>query len=79
MDDKVLYFIDLGKNTKFIFEHREQIIKEKYAKVINNDCIQYMTTLEGRLAAMSTFWGSNYNVPIYINERICFLKIDKNS
>ena len=47
-----------------------------FKKLISNECLKYMSTLEGRKNAMTVFWGSNYNVPIYICDGICLLKID---
>ncbi len=78
MRKDVLYFINFDNKTKIVYEHNMEIIYSKYIHVLNKECLLYMSTIEGRIKAMSTYWGSSYNVPIYINENICFLKVDKS-
>lgn len=78
MNRGILYFVVLIDEVKFVYEHKKERVKGKYLKILNKTCLEYMTTVEGRIKAMSTFWGSRYNVPIYINEDICFLKVDQN-
>jgi len=77
MNSNVDYIIDLGDKTKIVSIEKSIKAKEKYTKIIDKECFLYMTTIDGRIKAMSKYWGSNYNVPIYVNDDLCFLKVDK--
>ncbi len=76
MKEELLYIEDLNGQTMLVYPYKNSVINDKMHKVINDECILYISTLEGRRKAMSKYWGSNYNVPIYICEKICLLKID---
>lgn len=78
MSRDILYFVALKKGCKFVYEHKKYIYRENYSKVLNRFCLEAMSTIEGRVKAMSKLWGSSYNVPLYVNKDMCFLKIERN-
>lgn len=76
MEKNILYLKCYDNCTELIYSFCNEKIEKKYTKILNEECIKYISTLEGRKKAMSIHWGSNYNVPIYICEGICLFRID---
>lgn len=60
----VLYYDD-GKI------HKESDLQ----KYLHTLCLQEYTTLKGRIEAVKEVFGFKYNIPIYINEKVIFVKI----
>jgi hypothetical protein len=44
-------------------------------KLFQNCCLRELTTLEGRIEAVKRVFAYGYNVPVYINPSLLFIKI----
>ena len=53
------------------------IIKENYKRVIEIECLKKLITYKGRIEALRKRIGNGYNIPIFISDKICFIKVGK--
>jgi hypothetical protein len=75
----------MDKNTLFLSEANNKIIeKNLYYELehctdsndlFNKECLKEFTTLKGRIDALKVVYNYRYNVPIYINNGLLFIKI----
>lgn len=76
MEKDILYIKNNELNIEIRYLFTKKVINKQLNKFLNEECLKYISTLDGRKKAMSRYWGSNYNVPIYISDGVCLLKID---
>ena len=77
MEKSILYIKNNEISVEVRYTHNIENMNICINKYLNNLCVKYISTLDGRKKAMSIYWGSNYNVPIYICEGCCLIKIDE--
>lgn len=77
MNEFILYFIEKNDETIFVYEEKRVIIKENYKRVIEIECLKKLITYKGRIEALRKRIGNGYNIPIFISNKICFIKIGK--
>lgn len=77
MNEFILYFIEKENETVLIYEEKRVIIKENYKRVIEIECLKKLITYKGRIEALRKRIGNGYNIPIFISDKICFIKVGK--
>ena len=77
MNEFILYFIEKENETVLIYEEKRVIIKENYKRVIEIECLKKLITYKGRIEALRKRIGNGYNIPIFISDQICFIKVGK--
>lgn len=77
MNEFILYFIEKNDETILVYEEKRVIIKENYKRVIEIECLKKLITYKGRIEALRKRIGNGYNIPIFISNKICFIKIGK--
>ena len=77
MNEFILYFIEKNDETIFVYEEKRVIIKENYKRVIEIECLKKLITYKGRIEALRKRIGNGYNIPIFISNKICFIKVGK--
>lgn len=75
----------MNKNTLYIQENNDillivnidgiQKVKSRALYEFEKLCLQEYTTLKGRIDAIKEIFKLSYNIPIYINEQMIFIKI----
>ena len=76
MEKEVLFLKCFLDYTEIVYPIKKEKVNLKNNKLLEEECLKHISTLDGRKKAMSKYWGSNYNVPIYICDGICLLKIN---
>lgn len=76
MEKSLLYIKNNEVDVEVRYVHSIEKKEININKYLNNLCLKYMSTLDGRKKAMRIYWNSNYNVPVYICDCCCLLKID---
>jgi len=77
MNEFILYFIEKNDETILVYEEKRVIIKENYKRVIEIECLKKLITYKGRIEALRKRIGNGYNIPIFISDKICFIKVGK--
>ena len=77
MNEFILYFIEKENETVLVYEEKRVIIKENYKRVIEIECLKKLITYKGRIEALRKRIGNGYNIPIFISDKICFIKVGK--
>lgn len=77
MNEFLMYIKCEDTETILFYEERKVVIKENYRKVIEKELIKKLMTLNGVKDAIKQRWGGCYNIPIFISDKICFVKISK--
>lgn len=77
MNEFILYFIEKNDETILVYEEKRVIIKENYKRVIEIECLKKLITYKGRIEALRKRIGNGYNIPIFISNKICFIKVGK--
>lgn len=68
LDVEVLYLINDSDSTNIVKIRNELIVNETINKIINQTCLKFLTTLDGRIEAIKQVYKISKFVPIYINE-----------
>ena len=68
LDVEVLYLIGNSNSTNIVKIRNELIVNETINKIINQTCLKFLTTLDGRIEAIKQVYKISKFVPIYINE-----------
>ena len=77
MNEFILYFIEKENETVLVYEEKRVIIKENYKRVLEIECLKKLITYKGRIEALRKRIGNGYNIPIFISDKICFIKVGK--
>jgi len=75
MDKNTLYFYDLENEILEINMYYQKRYKTSSNKLFNKLCLKEFTTLKGRQDAIKKIFSYSYNLPIYINDDIIFIKM----
>lgn len=73
--DKLLYLKEKNYKTKIVYEDKEKVVDIITNKFIDNLCISFLSTKQGRITAFKKLFKYKYNVPIFINKNILLMKI----
>lgn len=68
LDVEVLYLTNDSDSTNIVKIRNELIVNETINKIINQTCLKFLTTLDGRIEAIKQVYKISKFVPIYINE-----------
>lgn len=68
LDVEVLYITNDSDSTNIVKIRNELIVNETINKIINQTCLKFLTTLDGRIEAIKQVYKISKFVPIYINE-----------
>lgn len=68
LDVEVLYLINDSDSTNIVKIRNELIVNETINKIINQTCLKFLTTLDGRIEAIKQVYKISKFIPIYINE-----------
>lgn len=70
LDVEVLYLIGDSSSTNIVKVHEEIELDKPIKKVINQTCLKFLTTIEGRIEAIKQVYKISKFVPIYINNNL---------
>ena len=73
----ILYITDLNEIIEISYGDRKEVHNKRFEKFISELCIMYLSTLQGRKEAIKKVFGYRYNVPIFVCEKMLFIKLDK--
>lgn len=68
LDVEVLYLTNDSDSTNIVKIRNELIVNETINKIINQTCLKFLTTLDGRIEAIKQVYKISKFVPLYINE-----------
>ncbi|NLD25986.1 MAG: hypothetical protein GX661_01350 [Acholeplasmataceae bacterium] len=75
MNKGTLYLIEYDnyiEETNLLYQRTHS---GKIRKLFQKYCLQELTTLEGRITAVKQIFNYGYNVPVYINRDLLFIKV----
>lgn len=78
LDVEVLYLIKNSDSTNIVKIQEELIVNETINKIINQACLKFLTTLDGRIEAIKQVYKISKLVPIYISEGLILQPIYSN-
>ena len=64
LDVEVLYLTNDSDSTNIVKIRNELIVKETINKIINQTCLKFLTTLDGRIEAIKQVYKISKFVPI---------------
>lgn len=76
MNENTLYFFDLNNELKETNINYQKIHKMSCDVFFQEMCYQDITTLKGRIDAIKKIFSFAYNIPIYLNNKMIFFKIN---
>lgn len=78
LDVEVLYLIKNSYSTNIVKVREEVIVNDTINNVINQTCLEFLTTLDGRIKAIKQVYKISKFVPIYINDGLILQPIYSN-
>lgn len=78
LDVEVLYLIKNSDSTNIVKIQEELIVNNTINKIINQTCLKFLTTLDGRIEAIKQVYKISKLVPVYINDGLILQPIYNN-
>ena len=78
LDVDVLYLIKNSNSTNIVKVRENLIVNETINNLINLTCLEFLTTLEGRIKAIKQVYKISKFVPIYIKDGLILQPIYSN-
>ncbi len=75
---EIVYIEDMQELSMIKYVDKIEIVNKKVNKCIDELCINFLSTMQGRIKSLQKKFGLKYNVPIYINENNILFKIMDN-
>lgn len=72
----ILYVVDLKEKIEISYINKKESYNKRFDKFINELCIRYLSTFNGRKEAFKKIFGYRYNVPIFVCDKILFIKVN---
>ena len=76
--ENILYINDLKVSVEVYYSGKLEKIDKTFDKFINELCLIYLSTVDGRKEAFKKIFGYKYNIPIFVSEKMLFLKVSNN-
>ena len=78
LDVEVLYLEKNSHSTNIVKIQEELIVNETINKIINQTCLKFLTTLDGRIKAVKQVYKISKLVPVYISNGLILQPIYSN-
>ena len=78
LDVDVLYIFKDSYSTNIVKVREEVIVNDTINNVINQTCLEFLTTLDGRIKAIKQVYKISKFVPIYIKDGLILQPIYSN-
>lgn len=76
--ENILYINDLKVSVEVYYSGKLEKIDKTFDKFINELCLIYLSTVDGRKESFKKIFGYKYNIPIFVSEKMLFLKVSNN-
>ena len=78
LDVEVLYLITNSGSTNIVKIRENILVNKTINELLNKACLEFLTTLEGRIKAIKQIYKITKLVPIYIHEDLIFQPVYSN-
>ena len=78
LDVEILYIITNSNSTNIVKIREDIIVNESINEILNRECLEFLTTLEGRIKAIKQVYKISKFVPIYISNELILQPVYSN-
>ena len=78
LDVEVLYLEKNSHSTNIVKIQEELIVNKTINKIINQTCLKFLTTLDGRIEAIKQVYKISKFIPVYISDGLILQPIYNN-